>query len=231
MLNENLPNSALPPYYDKHFFDIIVTAKEEGHDISIMTTKQWYKFLVEREVTMLPINNEPPQLRPCRVELANPDTNWTDVWSKVRLPYLSSEVKSFAWKLLHNLLPSKGRLHEVNPTQSPNCRFCPPTTIANLEHIIFQCCKTQSAGNFVFSTAQNCDPLASQNSILRLNITSDPCSLWIIMSALHLIWTSWSQGSSINSVQCRAKLLSVANQMIASESFSDIFQQVYNILS
>ena len=230
VLNENLPNSALPPYYDKHFFDIIVTAKEEGHDISIMTTKQWYKFLVEREVTMLPINNEPPQLRPCRVELANPDTNWTDVWSKVRLPYLSSEVKSFAWKLLHNLLPSKGRLHEVNPTQSPNCRFCPPTTIANLEHIIFQCCKTQSAGNFVFSTAQNCDPLASQNSILRLNITSDPCSLWIIMSALHLIWISWSQGSSINSVQCRAKLLSVANEMIASESFSDIFQQVQNNL-
>ena len=231
VLNENLPNSTLRPYYDKHFFSTLVTAKEEGHDICTMTTKQWYKFLVEREVTMIPINNEQPQLRPCRVELANPDTNWAEVWSKVTLPFLNSEVKSFAWKLLHNLLPSKGRLHEINPTQSPDCRFCPvPAPVANLEHIIFHCCKTRSAGNFVISIAQKCDPLASQNSFLRLNITSDPCSLWIIMSSLHLIWTSWSQDSGVNEVVCKAKLNSQALQMSSADCFPDIFRQVQDLL-
>ena len=160
VLGEDLPNCAIPPYYDKDFFSTMVSASEEGHDICTMTTKQWYKFLVEKEVTMLPINNEPPQLRPCKVELANPDLNWTDVWSKVRLPYLSSEVKTFTWKLLHKLLPSKGRLHEVNPALPPDCRFC-PAAIANLEHIMFQCSKTRSVGTFVLSTALKCDPHAS----------------------------------------------------------------------
>ena len=53
---ENLPAPSLPPYYNRDFINNIIKAVEMGHNVAMMSTKKWYWFLLELEVTM----TEPP---------------------------------------------------------------------------------------------------------------------------------------------------------------------------
>ena len=62
VMGEDLPYPTLPPYYNKKFFGFIKSARSAGHDMSEMTTKQWYSFLFELEVTMTVVPDQPPQL-------------------------------------------------------------------------------------------------------------------------------------------------------------------------
>ena len=70
------------------FFDTIKDAKNGGHDIVNMSTKQWYTFLLQHDVTLAYDEQQLPLLRPCRAELVSPTTKWADVWARVRLTSL-----------------------------------------------------------------------------------------------------------------------------------------------
>ena len=56
-----------------------------------MSTAQWYRVLLEKEVTMAEGDNNTMEYIKSKVELASPDTDWEESWRKARLKGLSSE--------------------------------------------------------------------------------------------------------------------------------------------
>ena len=138
VMGEDLPCPPLPPYYNKEFFSFIKSATTAGHDVSKMTTKQWYGFLLELEVTMTVLPDQPPQLLACRAEEESPDTDWANVWSLSRMPCLGSDAASHAFKLLHNLLPHESCLAEILPNTQPTCWYkCHGDPVADMQHCMF----------------------------------------------------------------------------------------------
>ena len=121
------------------FFNVIIEAMNAGFNIFKMSVKQWYNFLVESDVTMI-TSNQGRILRKCRVENLYHLTAWENVWLNVRMPGLSNESKSFAWKLAHDLLPTEVRVNDASKIPSYVCKYsCPGDPVGNLEHCFSEC--------------------------------------------------------------------------------------------
>ena len=82
-----------------------------------MTVKEWYRVLVEKNVTKHEIDDEGRmELVPCKIEERYPLHDWSESYRLCRLQGLDPEIKSFLFKLVHQLLPSKERVHHLTPT-------------------------------------------------------------------------------------------------------------------
>ena len=101
--DDSLAQPVMPPYYNKYFFNTIrkVIQHSPLNPVS-MSVKQWYDYLLEEEVTMEVVDDE-GRLQPkkCRVELLAPENDWTKAFYLSRLRGLSTEARSFAFKLLN----------------------------------------------------------------------------------------------------------------------------------
>ena len=134
----------MPPYFSPYFFSCIKWVKENTPlNISTMSTAQWYRALLEREVTMAEGDNNTMEFIKSRVELASPDTDWEESWRRARLKGLGPEVTSFLWKLLHKLLPTEQRLARILPNTSDLCKYCPNPPPADLHHCFFRLYKNR----------------------------------------------------------------------------------------
>ena len=152
--NENLPIIPLPPYYNADFFHTIQEAVNSGYCILKMTLRQWYSFLIEKDVTMDPHRN----LIPCRVEKAYPNVEWNIVWSNVRQAALPN------WKLAHKLLPVEEKLYAVSSISSSSCKFsCPGDPIGSLEHCFFHCLLTKELGTWFLEVLKSVNPGATES--------------------------------------------------------------------
>ena len=71
----SLPDPGLPPYYDRNFFDIIKHYHQNTSvNISMMSTREWYKVLLDDQVLMTEqADLSPAHLIPIRVELHDPE--------------------------------------------------------------------------------------------------------------------------------------------------------------
>ena len=79
-----------------------------------MTTKQWYRALLEDQVLISPeTDHSPATLLPCIVELPHTSTDWSCTWTLARSKGVGSDLTSFLFKLLHQLLPTKDRTSRI----------------------------------------------------------------------------------------------------------------------
>ena len=112
---ENPP--PLPPYYSAAFFNAIKQVKDETPlNVATMSKAQWYRVLLEQNITMVESADNKLEYIRSRTELASPTTEWELSWRRARLKGLGSEAFSFLWKLLHNLLPTEAGWQEFYPT-------------------------------------------------------------------------------------------------------------------
>ena len=66
-----------------------------------MSVKQWYRLLLEKNVTMMEVDQEDRfELIPCKVENRHPEVLWPDIYRASRLTGLSPECKSFLFQLI-----------------------------------------------------------------------------------------------------------------------------------
>ena len=88
-----------------------------------MTQKDWYRVFLEDYCTQEKDNNtgERVSIR-CRVEKANPQTDWEHSWRLARLPGLGPENTSFLLRLMHDLLPTQERVARTNPKAGAGCQ-------------------------------------------------------------------------------------------------------------
>ena len=79
LVEDSLPNPGFLPYYDQQFFSTIKHYKQNCPlNISVMSTKQWYKVLLEDKILMQTAPDGVSQtLLPVRVELLCPSMDWT----------------------------------------------------------------------------------------------------------------------------------------------------------
>ena len=157
-----------PPYFSPSFFSSIKWVKDNTPlNIATMTTNQWYRVLLEKEVTMEDYIDSPNVYKKCRAELSSPTTDWETSWRRARLKGIGSDGTSFLWKMLHNLLPTEARLSRILPNSSEQCKLCPAPATADLTHCLFACVSTREAGNWLLSLVRQHDPTATTQKLVR----------------------------------------------------------------
>ena len=144
MGEHSLPDPGFAPYDDKDFFQLIQQYKTSSTmNIATMSIKECYTLLLEDKVLMSPADDvSPAALLPVRAEVLHPNTDWTQVWQIARTKGLGSELISFQFKLMHNLLPTQERIDRLglNEDQPRLCLHCSLET-ENLVHSLFDCTK------------------------------------------------------------------------------------------
>ena len=84
-MDDTAPDLPLPPYYSRIFFDTIKDVKENTPlNPVFMTVKQWYRHLVEKQVTVDDEGRMLPR-RLCKVEEREPQHDWIRAFSLARL--------------------------------------------------------------------------------------------------------------------------------------------------
>ena len=176
-----------------------------------MTTAQWYRELVDKNITMKEDRDNHMQFVKTRAELASPRTDWELTWRRARMKGLGSEATSFLWKLLHQLLPTEERLSRILPNTSALCKFCPDIQVAaNLEHCFFNCIKTKEVGSWLLSLIKQYDPTTSSATLIKLEFETSGATemplVWLTAHALLYIWGMRLNGKTASLILTRANL-------------------------
>ena len=164
-----------------------------GYPVTIMKTKQWYHFLHQQEYSKIVNGQETPL--PCKFELINPGIEWSLVWTRLKIPAMHSDLHSFAWKLVHNLLPCESLLNRRTGAQLESCRFsCPNNLTSDLHHCLFDCLLIEEVGSWVIKLVRSSDLSAEVSDILCLNFTGAESLIWLVVYALKYNWERRSSG-------------------------------------
>ena len=207
----SLPDPGYTPYYDKKFFDIIKFVKDKTPLNPVhMSVKEWYLLLVEQNVTKREVDQEGRmEMIPCRVEEKYPEVCWPEVYRISRLPGLSPDSKSFLFKLIHELLPSKERIHHLTPASSPLC-WCNTGAIETYQHIFYQCSKNDESGQALLRCVRSYDRNLTEAKSLRIELNSDEpfllASISLLSSGMEFIWENRKFKKSTNLHSMRAEL-------------------------
>ena len=207
-----LPNPGFLPYYDKDFFNTIRHYHESCPlNISVMTTKQWYRILLEDRLLMNPATDgNPPALLPVRVELIQPNLDWPAIWKLSRSRGLSSDQTSFLFQLLHQLLPTQNRINRI--TNEPGlCKLC-HTTTEDLHHALVSCPYSKAAAAVLLSYVQVAVPGLTSHRLLSLDFGQELeevellATLCLISSGLKYIWQARADKKVVSQFMMRAEL-------------------------
>ena len=123
------------------------------------------------------------ELIPCKVEERQPAVFWMESYRISRLYGLSPQCKSFLFRLIHTLLPSRERVHNLTPSTSPLC-WCGTGSLEDYQHLFFHCPKNQNAGQSLLRCIQSYDRAASDVRSIRLELVAD--DPFLLLSATFL---------------------------------------------
>ena len=133
------------------------------------------------------------ELVPCRIELNLPGVLWPESYRICRLKGLSFDQKSFLFKMLHELLPSRERVSHLIPTSNPICTLCQDNLQETYLHCFFNCIANKEASCSLLQCAQTYAPQVTPATVLNLEVEcEDPFLLptvVILSTGLQLIWT------------------------------------------
>ena len=147
-------------------------------------------------------------LKPCRIERNLPELKWTDIWFRVRMPSLTSEVASFGWKMIHELLPTESRMSTTVRNTAPSCKFkCPGIPEADLQHCLLSCSLVKDVGSWLLSILHTFyNEEFSEVNILFLNRDLCEGGIWVILNTLHFCWSKRSLGKRATIEDCISSL-------------------------
>ena len=192
----NLIHPSLPPYLNEETMNLIGQALNEGSlNIETMSVKDWYKHLLEANVTH---SGEPGagsrELVPCRVERLNPFVDWKKSWMAASLPGLSSKMSSFLWKMLHDILPTRERMNRMNLPGVPSavCTLCEVNAEDSSEHALLTCSYIRVGSENLLLALQHEDPTMTLERIKFLDFRSEDLypMTFLTASILEQLWTS-----------------------------------------
>ena len=217
MEEHTLPNPGFTPYYDRDFFSVIAHYKHSSTlNIATMTIKQWYSVLLEDKVLMKPVNLQvqgPRELVPIRPELKFPETDWTQVWSLARTKGLGSELVSFQFKIMHDLLPTQERAARLGVGE-PNhgqCLLCRLDT-EDLVHGLLDCPYNMGAGQALLGVVQQILPDLDNERAVRLDfrriLQSDEnlAVQCILLTGMKYIWETRITRKVVHLFRMRAEI-------------------------
>ena len=218
------------PYYNPDFYDAIKYVVSEGLlRVSTMTTKQWYRVLLERNVTMKINDPSPEQVWiPAKCEVSQPGVNWDRTWLFAKLKGLNSEQTSFLFKLLHNILPTSVRLHRLKQKNSPACTLCSTGISEDCLHALLECPHNNDVNSWILKLCQKTVPNCRTTDIIYLNLNlTDPLMfpmIWLLSHIFCMVWKLRSNKKAVNLFSIRAELEARINLLRKSSLTNTIVQ-------
>ena len=206
--DDSIPDPGYLPYYDRSFFSTIKHYKDNCPlNIEVMTTRQWYRVLLEDRVTMQAnIDGDQPTLIPVRAELSGQGQDWLATWAMLKTNGLSSENASFLFKLLHQLLPTQDRINRITKEMEV-CKVC-KTDSEDLWHAFFGCQPCKETSDLLLSYVSHLVPGISSTDVLSLNFATTVeendrlPTLVLIATGLRYIWQTRADKKTV----CRYKM-------------------------
>ena len=126
-----------------------------------------------------------------------------------RLKGLSPGSKSFLFRVIHTLLPSKERLHHLTPQISPLC-MCNSGEDESYLHLFFLCDKNSEAGQALLRCISAYDRRATEARALRLELVADDpfllASTSILATGFEFIWENRKLKKNTSLFTMRAEL-------------------------
>ena len=206
--DDSIPDPGYLPYYDRSFFSTIKHYKDNCPlNIEVMTTRQWYRVLLEDRVTMQAnFDGDQPTLIPVRAELSGQGQDWLATWAMLKTNGLSSENASFLFKLLHQLLPTQDRINRITKEMEV-CKVC-KTDSEDLWHAFFGCQPCKETSDLLLSYVSHLVPGISSKDVLSLNFATTVeendrlPTLVLIATGLRYIWQTRADKKTV----CRYKM-------------------------
>ena len=158
LLETNIENPGSPPYYSSSFFSIIREVHSEGRNIVKMTSKDWYKVVIERNIQTVIDGTGERVVKRMKVEKRHPDVDWSRSWNLLNSKGINSEQTSMMFRILHNLLPTRTRLFRMGLTDSPVCLLCPHGIAEDLPHALLECSGNSAVNDWVIAVLFDIDP-------------------------------------------------------------------------
>ena len=175
-----------------------------------MSLKIWYKHLLEVKVTHTE-SEDTSVLVPCRVERLAPVIDWGMSWRAVCVPGLSPVMRSFLWRMLHDILPTQERLHRMNMPNAPSplCVQCTEGKLDDIEHALLRCNKIKPGADFLLETLKSEIPDITFERIKYLDFRSEDLLVptYLTAATLSQLWSSRSctRNLSWNSVRANVE--------------------------
>ena len=139
-----------------------------------------------------------------------PGADFVPSYRLARIFGLSPEQKSFLFKMMQSLLPTRERLARIGRIQSSDCLYCEGITdsTAHLVTCIYSREVTLRLQNCLNSYLPDSNP----SDIVRLNLpVSESLELpltWLVSTCLSHVWDQRSAGKISRLDSCRAELFS-----------------------
>ena len=111
------------------------------------------------------------------------------VWANVRVSVLSNKSKSFARRIVHDLLPTDTRLSTISRNSDGSCRFgCFGNPSGDLVHCLFLCQMSKEVGQWLFDIYKLNFPNACFSDILRMDLSDKDALTVLTVKTLEYIW-------------------------------------------
>ena len=216
LLDRDIPDPGLPPYYTKDFFTTIRDVHENSPlNVATMSSSDWYTVLVEDNITMPAHDGDSTrQFKSSRAELAWPDNDWDHTWKLARLRGLGPEITTFVWRLLHNILPTQERTSRIankgSGTTSSICKLCQDQLEEDQLHAFFHCKNNSNASRALLNSITPVLPNITPRQVLLLDFDLEESQefpiVWFVGHFLQIVWNSRVEKRQVRLYSIRADL-------------------------
>ena len=146
----------------------------------------------------------------CKVEEREPESNCQSSCYLARLKGVSPLIKSFNFKMIHQILPCKERVSQILPNSSPTCVLCRTGQPESLLHALFFFDSNRDAAMNLLDLSRIYDKSITHEKMVRLQINCEalyelPTTI-VLCSGLELIWRNRHDRKSIRLYDIRAEL-------------------------
>ena len=119
-------------------------------------------------------------------------------------------MRSFLWRMLHDILPTQERLHRMNMPNAPSplCLSCSEGEIDSLEHALLKCSTIKSGAEFLLEALKSEIPDMTLERIKYLDFQSEDllAPTYLTAATLLQIWSSRSSARRFSWLSVRANV-------------------------
>ena len=156
----------------------------------------------------------PHALIPVRAESLSPSNDWTHSWRLARIKGLESQLSTFLFKLLHQLLPTQERVQRLGGTEDNLPGLCKlfHTEVEDLSHAFFYCPQSRVSGLALLGWVQGVAPTLQPEDALQLKLQTtlsqedELAAVCMLATGLKHIWEARVSKKQITPFQVRAEL-------------------------
>ena len=231
----SIENPGYPPFYSKEFFSVIHQVHHHTPlNVQHLSEKQWYRFLMEEKVTMELGVDGNRQLIPCRMEVKFPTYDWEKIWPRIRQKGLGSELSSFLFKVLHDLLPTQERVARTSASVDGLCKLCPSNVKEDLLHSLVKCSANQGIGEAVLVCLSDyVQDGVEGHEVLQLQLELDDALelpvVWFLAVAWSSLWESRKVGRRPELYKVRADLEAKVS-LLRETSHSEAAEKITSLI-